>query len=375
MKILYIGHYRDGTGYSSAALEYIQCMDHVGLDVVPRAFRLNPNNEPLPPKVAELEQKDSAGAEIVIQHTIPTYFQYDGNFRKNIGMFAVEFDTIPQSWVHACNLMDQIWTFTEYGMESCILAGVKVPIRVIPHTFNTDRYKQDVKPASFVERYADDFIFYSIGEFNERKNWSAILRAFHTEFAPHEPVQLLIKTSIPGLPSQEVFKKVTEFCDDVQKKLKLYNNPTKYKAALIVPDRLNEEQLASVHQSCHCFVTASRGEACCIPIIDAMGFHKPVICPDHTAFTEYVPKIGYHKMVRSYKVPCYGCLDTLPELADGRSSWYETDIEALRKTMRHVYESEYKKGQKEHVLEPNFEPFSYETIGNLIKTCLCQETN
>ena len=38
MKVLYIGHYRDGTGWGNAALNNILSLDAVGIDVVPRAI-------------------------------------------------------------------------------------------------------------------------------------------------------------------------------------------------------------------------------------------------------------------------------------------------------------------------------------------------
>ena len=34
MKVLYLGHYKEGTGWSQAAIDYILAMDSVGIDVV-----------------------------------------------------------------------------------------------------------------------------------------------------------------------------------------------------------------------------------------------------------------------------------------------------------------------------------------------------
>ena len=38
MKVLYIGHYKDGTGWGSAAIDNILALDAVGVKVVPRAI-------------------------------------------------------------------------------------------------------------------------------------------------------------------------------------------------------------------------------------------------------------------------------------------------------------------------------------------------
>ena len=56
MKVLYIGCYRDGTGWAQAAIDYILAMDSAGIDVVPRAIKLNSNNPELPKRILELEK-------------------------------------------------------------------------------------------------------------------------------------------------------------------------------------------------------------------------------------------------------------------------------------------------------------------------------
>ena len=38
MKVLYIGNYRDGTGWANACINNILALDSVGVDVVPRAI-------------------------------------------------------------------------------------------------------------------------------------------------------------------------------------------------------------------------------------------------------------------------------------------------------------------------------------------------
>ena len=38
MKVLYIGHYKDGTGWGGAAIDNILALDAVGVKVVPRAI-------------------------------------------------------------------------------------------------------------------------------------------------------------------------------------------------------------------------------------------------------------------------------------------------------------------------------------------------
>jgi len=48
MKVLYIGHYKDGTGWGNAAINNILALDAVGVKVVPRAIRLKLRQNPTP---------------------------------------------------------------------------------------------------------------------------------------------------------------------------------------------------------------------------------------------------------------------------------------------------------------------------------------
>jgi hypothetical protein len=82
MKVLYIGVYRDMTGWGQAARDYILSLDAVGIDVVPRAIKLDNSKPEIPDRIKELEQKNSAGCDIVIQHLLPDMMQYHGGFAK-----------------------------------------------------------------------------------------------------------------------------------------------------------------------------------------------------------------------------------------------------------------------------------------------------
>ena len=105
MKVLYIGCYRDGTGWAQAATDYILSMDSAGIDVVPRPLKLNANDPPLPNRILELEKKDSLGSDICIQHVLPHMMDYNTRFKKNIGLYASETSNFSGSnWARKINI-------------------------------------------------------------------------------------------------------------------------------------------------------------------------------------------------------------------------------------------------------------------------------
>ena len=112
MKILYIGNYKDGTGWANACINNILALDSVGVEVVPRAITFNDGSHNCPERILELEENSEAGCDICIQHTLPHLYSYNSKF-KNIGFLATETSNfIESSWQHHANLMDEIWVPT-----------------------------------------------------------------------------------------------------------------------------------------------------------------------------------------------------------------------------------------------------------------------
>lgn len=361
-KILMIGVFKDGSGYSNAAINYLYAMDAVGLDVAARNIKLN-NHQPEPNElVAKYLAKPIHNPDVVILHTLPTFFERQYNARY-IGMFALEASPCPRDWANKCNLMDEIWVFCQHNKEACLQGGVKVPIKVIPHALDLDKYKKERKPTSIRQDFPNDFIFYFVGELNERKNIEALLKAFHTEFRKSEPVQLLLKVNVPGKSPQETAQILKQLEVDVKNGLRLYPRIEDYKVELNVVDRLTDEALLHIHNDCNCFVSTTRGEAFMYPLFDALAFNKEVIVPQHTSFVD----IDYTKIVRQsyncYPTICYKS-NTVENLQSATQTWYEPDIIHLIQCMRRSFMN---KGQK---INNDLSEYSYESIGNKIKGCL-----
>src|SRR5688500_657259 len=107
MKVLYIGPYKDGTGWAHAAHENILSLDAAGVDVVPRPFKLNDVNGEVSPRIIELEGKSDKGCDIVIQNCLPHHTDYNGHFEKNIAYYFTETSHFKNSaWAERLNLLD-----------------------------------------------------------------------------------------------------------------------------------------------------------------------------------------------------------------------------------------------------------------------------
>jgi len=368
MKVLYVGCYRDGTGWGNAAIDYILSLDAAGVEVVPRCIKLNDKQAELPDRIIELESKSSNGCNICIQHTLPHFMEYSSAFKKNIALYATETSNfIDSDWARRINLMDEAWVINKQMVQSSIDSGVEIPIKVVPHACDFSKFEKTYKKINFPSA-EDTFVFYTVADWNKRKNIEAFVRAFHTEFSPEEPVSLLIKTNRHDSKPEELALLVRDMCNTVKTKIKKFDNLNKYKEDLIVTDFTDKDELYRLHNSCDCFVMPSFGEAWCIPAFDAMGFGKTPICTNIGGMSDFIRNGGF--LIEGRMEPVYGMLNTLPNLFTPNEDWCSIDINGLRFAMRHVYENSDKlKNMRASGLKQAYE-YSYEKIGTLMKEAI-----
>ncbi len=327
--VLYIGHYKDGTGWGNAAQNNILALHRAGVDVYPRAITYETDGHTCHPEIEELENKDSNDYDFVIQHTLPSNWSYDSRF-YNIGCFTTESsDFIPTGWQNSMNMMDEIWVPTQNAMDACLASGVSKPIiTVVPYGI------EDVAvPANgqTIKELNDNFTFGFVGEFIERKNVKALIKAFHITFQGYEPVNLFIKTSKSDLDS------VNQYIQHVKNGMKLGND---YKEVVVVAGIMDKKDYYSVLNQVDCFVMPSRGESPCIPAMEALSLGIPVMRTDGIGmpYTETINEF-YPSHVNSYDTPCFGAVDALPDLDTALSTWKEIDVLDLAEKMRFIFDN------------------------------------
>ena len=375
MKVLYIGVYRDGTGWGQAAIDYILSLDAAGVEVVPRALKLNGRQHVPPERVLELESKSSRGCDVVVQHVLPHQMDYNGRM-FNVGLFASETSDFRASvWPDRLNCMDKVVVINRQQAEAARRSGVTVPIYVVPHATDISRFQRSYEPLESLRPYKErgDFLFYFIGEMVRRKNLAALLKAFHLEFDPSEPVQLVIKTDRPGLPPDESRRHVEAFCNEIKRGLKLHGGKVEhYKEEVVITDRLTDQGMMRLHATCDCFVLPSYGEAWAIPAFDAMAMGKTPIVTACTGFLDYLSDSeGW--LVRCHEEPVFGVNDTFEDLFVGSESWSAVDISHMRRCMRDAYEKESLRKEKATNGIAKAYDFSYGVIGPVLKKALENE--
>jgi glycosyltransferase involved in cell wall biosynthesis len=370
VKVLYIGHYKEKSGWGQAARDYILAMDSVGIDVVPRALKLGNPSATLPARLLELEQKSPLSSTICVQHVLPHYMKYDSSFQKNIGFFVAETSNIKYtSWPGHLNLMDEVWVPCNSMIRDGFSNGITKPMKLVPHTFNMEEYQKPYPKLNLP--ITNKFTFYFIGEFNRRKHISALIKAFHTEFTINEPVELVLKVNKYGTNPEQLANEIKGFCNSIKDGLKLYKDPSRYKPEIIITVDISREDILRLHSTCDCFVAPSYGEAWCIPAWEAMAMGKLVITSATGGMLDYIDAERNGFLVGGSMEPVFGQVDTFEEFGTAREKWFDISTHRFMDNMRRVYELPRTR-KAEIGCEAHMSAFKYgyEPIGNLIKGLL-----
>ena len=152
MKVVYIGNYNDGTGWGNACLNNILALHTAGVNVVPRAITFNDSDTTSNKIVAQLEDQSERGADVCIQHTLPSLYHCNKSI-KNIGVFYTETSTFSESmWQKYVNLMDEAWVANSQMVQASLASGVKIPIEICPLPIELENYS-DAKDCANVGEF------------------------------------------------------------------------------------------------------------------------------------------------------------------------------------------------------------------------------
>lgn len=372
MKILYIGHYKEGGGWSNAAIDYIQALDSIGLDVVCRNIALTNTNAEVPEKILELENKSLHNVDFCIQHVLPHHLVGSQKFKKNIAYFVSESNTLKyNNWISHLNLMDEIWTANHSNKDVLENSYIEKPVKVVPHTFDMNKYNKHYDKINMYE-INQKYKFYYIGDLNDRKNISSVIRCFHSEFCNGEQVALIIKIRKFGLDPQSLRNYFVNLSNSIKSRMRISSNIKDYAPELIISTDMSQEQINQLHNTCDCFINISHGEAWSIPAFDAMAFGKTPICSNEGGPRDFID--SNNKNTGSLINGIYNICDhSDPAFADiftGKEEWFIPSEIETKKMMRYYYENRENINRNDGLVRAS--NFNYENVANKIKEYLCE---
>lgn len=360
MRLLFISNAGELSGWSKQAESHIRALHSAGVDVVVRNIKLTGvNNTDVYPLVTDLSKRELGKPDIIVLNTLPPLYQRSSV--KTVGFYMAETDQLTEGWSASVNLLDHAVLPCYANKSASILSEVKIPISTVPlvNTVETTDYP----PHTIRQNVGDErFIFYTIGEWTQRKNVEDIIRAFHSEFSLNEPVELLIKTTPQGMGNPSEF--INQRAGNVKQGLGLYKDVSRYKRENIICSYASEEEVNQIHASSDCFVSASHGEAWCLPAFNALAFGNTVIAPGYGGFTEYLSEKNSYVVTgrEDYVHDCDGYAAT--------AKYFYPSIESLRENMRKAYLLKALNLKKRQQAAIDLKKFSIEAVGQQYRKVL-----
>jgi glycosyltransferase involved in cell wall biosynthesis len=343
----------NATGYSISSQDYILAMLRVKPDVDIKVHIINQkigdgisrNRKQL---FTALQKKESVEPNLNLYHCIPPRYRRPPGKAKHVGLCVFETINPPKEWISVMNNMDEIITASHFNQNVFENSGVKTPIHVIPHCFDSGTFNRDVTSPG---RYSKT-TFISIGTWKKRKNWEMLIKGWYEAFEARHNVCLLIKTEKPGelKAMVEHIKRTSDWRAKATAPIYCEENPI-----------CDFEDIPSILRKGDIYINASLGEGFGISGLHAMALGIPVVTTRFGGSLEYAkPDLCTYLEPKKYQsIPV---MDAIPQLSN--CIWPYIPVSELASKMRHVLQNVKEREEKtQKAYKYVHDNFSYDVIG------------
>lgn len=370
MKIKMYGDPLNISGYSRAMSDHIKAFVSAGIDVKVQRTRVMADEliDSWWREHADEIIQPCTNHDMTMSYGIADTMYFPEENKHNIGYSYWELTKINPKWVESMNRMSSIWSACPSALEAFKNSGVDKPMHVLPWPLGKF-WLEECQPVSPHPWLKDQFVFFSMGEFTERKNFRDLIQAYCAEFqdeamldtGPKPGGTALVMKSYSGLHESKATASVGQTMAAFRDQLHLPVKPQ----LILVSRIMTDEELRSLMESIDCFVYPTRGEGMGGPAIQCMARGKPLIAPDHTAISTYHTspwRVGW-SMEPAHSM---GYLDAYTGM---NAEWARLDVGSMRRCMREAYElwkSDRQAFKKIGLTGRNFvcSNLSYESVGN-----------
>jgi len=239
--------------------------------------------------------------------------------RHTAGYWFWELEQFPAAMHPAFDVVDEVWTATEFIARAVRAAGRR-PVFTVPLPVNVPQASRTLTRERL--NLASRFTFLQLFDFAsimERKNPHGLIEAFTRAFSPDEGPILVLK-GINGelrLNERERLRVAAGNRSDI----------------VIIDAYFSPEEKNALLGFCDCYVSLHRAEGLGLTMAEAMALGKPVIATGYSGNLHFMtPENSYLVNYVMSSVPP-GC-NPYPETA----IWAEPDLDEAARFMREVYE-------------------------------------
>jgi glycosyltransferase involved in cell wall biosynthesis len=363
LSIKYWSPFFDASGYASCSRHYIKALVDGGADVTlsPVSFEeARPDLGDLGNKYILKNVNRQIDYQVNLIHLTPEHYpMYREPGKVNVGYTVWETGRIHHDWVNYCNCMDAIIVPSEWNVTIFKNSGVKVPVYCVPHVIDIKRF-DNVKKFVVDGPAADDYIFYSVFQFMERKDPISLLKAYWYAFNSTDNVALVLKTYKNNYSDSER-NGIIQTIKNLKQSI-LMPKGNDFAPVYLVLDMLSDEEILGLHKYGDCFVSLNRGEGFGLPEAEAVAAGNPVIVTGYGGVNQFLNNSNSYLL--DYTLTPVSGVPMLWYTFD--QWWAQANVLQAGRIMNFVYEDKEGAKQKGSVAQKNIKDnFSYDFIGKL----------
>ncbi len=360
--IKYISPTFDGSGYAQASRGNILSLHSLGVPVTlaPISFEnVRPNLGEDGKILRSLVDKDIDYNIVIIHATPENYPKFRENNKVNVGYSIWETSKLHPDWKGLINNnVKKVLVGCEWNVDVFKDSGVTVPVGVVPHGINASEF-ENIEPYHISGVSNEDYMFYSIFQWTERKNPVALLKAYWYAFQYNKDVALVLKVYRGDYRDSE-----KNAIRDTVRRLKEVTPMDGYPRLYLILDLLTQNEMTGLHARGDCYVSLDRGEGFGLNPFAAGAAGNPIIVTRYGGATEYAKEHNSY-LIDYFLTPAHGMSWSPWYKAD--QLWAEPDVLHGANLMKEVYAYRTDAKRKGMILQKEIkENFSWEAIGNKI---------
>jgi glycosyltransferase involved in cell wall biosynthesis len=364
--VKYICPVFDQSGYGEASRNYVLALHRAGVPITvqPHCFEHNP------PPVGTEEEREILQSlvnkhidyDTVIIHLTPDLIPQHAieNPGKRLISYTVwETDLLHPTWVRAMDPVSEVWVPSQWNVDAFKRSGVEKPIFKVPHGIDTKSF-ETADPTLFDIpgiKENDTYTFYSIMQWNARKNPEGLLRAYYNAFDASDNVRLVLKAYVGAHQTADESTAIKNMVQAIKRDM----GPLNFPKINLVTDFLSSDQMKAMHLFGDCYVSLPHGEGWGLTAFEAGLAGKPVISTGAGGSVEYMTHENSY-MIRAHETYVSGMSVFNPWYL-GNQKWYDPDLIEAANAMRYVFKNRTAAIEKANRLKARIENnFSWDHV-------------
>lgn len=356
LDIVYYGEVFNASGYGAAARAYVHALHSAGIKV--SVVNIGGPPAGVRDPLVESLLGNSRNADFHLFHGIPTTWAQQAFRCSNaIGMTVWETDTMPTQWTSTLNHVMEVWLPCDHNIAA-FERGVTRPLFKLPHVFRPPaaQIKSPDESPQLARMRPDDFVIYSIFQWQERKMPTGQLTSYMRAFPRDGEHVLVLKVNADA----------ARVANEALREARRQTGSTA--RVEIFAEAWSDQQIDALHERGDCYLSLHRGEGWCYPLFDAVCRGNAAVATGYSGPLEYL-SAEHHELIRYKLAP----VTQRYMFYHPRMNWADPDLDHAAERLQWVFDNRAVAADRaQSASETLRSRYSLESIGEMAKAHLLE---